>query len=900
MSEDLPTPGSSGNVFQFTSLDQTDRAEIVAASGAPGVAQHAFVTSNQFELSALGASLDLTGHWNSSQGSDTAGLGPDSIAPISVDLSQWRQVTTQGRDQYVRVVYRGYLFPLGLRAIFVKVVDRIFVPDPVYGSQHATAFLQLREYIRIVEPTKAYPAVGQPFYGNSWPFASITAVTTVSPFLEPSMPQLDPSAHYPNQAFLPQTVTGDVIWTFHAFDDAGNVATLQLPQAFVFGHDTVANLANPFDAGSYTNGLAKAWNKLDESRRTCALPGTNLKLAPEVNIGKPGSTTHPVYSIELLAATSELDPNTPYAPNEPGTATLSGLDQPNFFPSLGHHNIRIPAAEALSRQPLNDSSSITAPPGVQVSYYPDYVAGGFPASLHPTFRTRTTGPPRVGHSPALPPLPTNLGSVYSQLSSASTPLSIPADAVGGLAQPNLNIAGLSAAAGALGGGALTGGLSSLGNYAAAGLAKIEDYFSNLESTLGKIFGGLPFLSDLGAAGVSGHVAGEPNLPNPGGILGQFNNPPLNVPEMQTAIDQATGTKTTTYTLSASLQPWNGGSALSSPNLFEPDESPAAMTLTATATVSAKSPPTYVVNGTIDAFTVTILGSVPDLGFISIDFDPVTFTSGTGIKTDIDVNVNNVTFLSPLSFINQLEQLLEDLGGSGFSIDVTPTQVSASLSLAIPSLGGVLFTFENLALSAGITVPFLGDPTVATFGFCSQDAPFQITVDCIGGGGYATLSLGMDGVEAVAASFDIAAEIALDLAVASGGVSLAAGFTYSWQASVGTTLSAFVRLCGEVEVIGLISVSITLEITLGLVLPSGGGGPYVTGTGTLKISVSVCFFSVTVPISVTKTFGPVAGISAPHEESDALHPDDKWSIPAMFASQYTSAEVWADYCGAFED
>jgi hypothetical protein len=900
-----PKPGKPGPTFQFTSTSQTDRAEIVEASGAPGLDGHAFVASDQFELSALGASLDLTGYWNAPVADDPAGRNPASVGQVRINIAQWRQVTTQGRDQYVRVVYRGYLFPLGLRAIFVKVVDRVFVPDPEYPALHADAYLQLREYIRIVEPTKTYPAFGQPFGANSWPFASVTAVTTVSPFLAPNPPHLVvPPSGKPAQAIMPQSVSGDVIWTFHAVDDDQNIATLQLPQAFIYGQDSSSYTKDPFDAHQ-TRSLASAWNKLDESRRTCRLQGTHLRLAPEVNIGKKGATTHPVYSLELRAATTETDPNTHHTTTGPSLGSLAKADQPAFYPSLGHANIRIPAAEALSRQTLNDSSSITAPPGVQISYYGDYVAGGFPASLHPSWNSR---PALTERAPHLPQIAENKGSVYSQLTAAATPLSMPADAVGGIAQPNLNVAGLSAAAGVLGGGALTGGASSLANYATNGLAEIQEYFSNLSNSLGTIFGGLPFLSGLGAAAPrSGEIPRGP-LPDPGGILGQFVNTPLNSPEMQTAIDQATGTKTTTYTFSASLQPWNGGGALATapdlnlfqpaPNTYQETATGSAMTLVATATVSASSPPTFQVNGTIDPFTVTILGSQPDLAFIAVPFNGVTFTSGAGMKSDVSVNVGTVTFLSPLSFVNQLEQFLQNIGGSGFSIDVTPSQISATLTLAIPSVGGVVFTFENLALSAGITIPFLGDPTVMTFAFCSQDSPFQITVDCIGGGGYCTLALGMDGVQAVAASFDLAAEIALDLAVASGGVSLSAGFTYSWQSSVGTTLSAFVRLCGEVEVIGLISVSIELEIQLGLVLPNGGGAPYLTGTGTLKISVSVCFFSVSVPITVTKTFGPIAGIDRRHGDTEGSGPT--WEIPAMFASQVTGAPTWADYCGAFAD
>jgi hypothetical protein len=334
-------------------------------------------------------------------------------------------------------------------------------------------------------------------------------------------------------------------------------------------------------------------------------------------------------------------------------------------------------------------------------------------------------------------------------------------------------------------------------------------------------------------------------------------------------------------------------------LFDPTPDGGVMTLTVTATASASSPPAFSVNGSIDPFTVTLLASVPDLAFISIPFNGVTFTEGSGMKTDVDVQVGDVTFLSPLSFINQLEQILQNIGGSGFSIDVTPSQISAQLTLAIPSIGGVVFTFENLAFSAGVTVPFLGDPTVATFAFCSQDSPFQLTVDCIGGGGYCTLSLGMAGVQAVTASFDLAANISLDLAVASGGVSLSAGFTYSWQESVGTTLTAFIQLSGEVEVIGILSISIILEISLGLVLPpSGGGDPYLTGTGSLSLSVGICCFSVSVTISVTKTIGIPGGNSGGIERlDDGEHPEITWVAPSGFSGQFSS-QNWADYCGAF--
>jgi hypothetical protein len=889
----LPSTGAPGPLFQFTSTTQQNRQDIVQSSGEPGFPIDAFVTANLFELTALGASLDLSGHWNSTSGASPHADGPRSVGPPGGDLSQWRQITTQGRDQYVRIVLRGYLFPLGLRAVLVEVIDRVFLPDPVYPTQHATAYMQLKEFIRITEPTKTYPASGQPFHGRSWPFASITAVTLVSPLLtQPlaSQPGLVPPEHSGDipQAFMPQANGGDVIWTFHVIDDEQTKATLQLPQAFVYGYDPTENYpGDPFDS-TFTSKIAHSYNALPVNRRSCALPGTPMKIAPTVNNGPAGGTTHPVLSIELKAATSVSDPNTTVAWGGETPSELSHLDQPAFYPALGTTQVRLPAAEALSRSSFNDGTGT----GVGLGYFSEYIAYGFPSNLDPMWKTR----PSINRE--LPHTFQNGGSIYSQLVDATgaaspVPLSFPADAVGGLCQPNLGVAGLSAAVGAIGGGLA----SSLRDFAETQIASIESYFANLEGTLGQIFGGLPFVNGI----LSQFKAGPPGLPS---LITPHDTPldsdTFQVPTMTTSTDPATGTKTITYSCPVQLQNYDSDSSSPVYNIFTPVNLPAVLNLTAIATVSETAPPTFQVNGTIDPFTVQLFG-MGDLYFIQIPFDEVTFTSGSGIKTDVNVNIGSVQFEGPLQFVNQLSDLLSDLGGSGLSIAVTPTQVSATLSLAIPNIGVGVFTLDNLSLNAGITIPFLGGSTVATFSFCSQEAPFQLTVDCAGGGGYVLLSLGMAGVQAVQASFDFAAEIELDVYVASGSVSLTAGITYSWEASgpnAGTTLTAFVRLVGSVSVLGLISVTIELEITLGFYLDPSNN-PYLVGTASMSVSISILFLSESISISVTKKFG-AGSLGGLIEHS--LEPDvgGKYPFPdpvTTFAGEI-DATTWANYCGAF--
>jgi hypothetical protein len=346
------------------------------------------------------------------------------------------------------------------------------------------------------------------------------------------------------------------------------------------------------------------------------------------------------------------------------------------------------------------------------------------------------------------------------------------------------------------------------------------------------------------------------------------------------------------------------------------------TLTATITVTPSGSTTFQIQGVVDAFTITILESaqVIQIPFGASDGSTpgATFTASSGAKSSIHVNVGQPTFLGALDFVNTLEQFLSDIGGSGVSIDVGPTQISASLSLSLPSVGIGIFNLENLALSASVVVPFLGGATIATFGFCSQEQPFSLTVLCFGGGGYLLVGVGLHSLQSLTASFDFEGQLALDLGVASGGVSVMAGITFSYVAGSGSTLTGFVRITGEVEVLGILSISLELQLSLSYHLPNTA-----TGTATMTVSVSLCFFSVSVPITVQKSFsGPISGSSSMASErplttgetvvgrgpSGALpaasgHSGSTTTGPWANTSQTTFAdqmdfEEWSHYCRAF--
>jgi hypothetical protein len=870
----FPAEGDTGPIFRFSSLLQSDRQSIVAVAGTQA-AGSAFVAGNQVRLSALGATLDLVGTW---QQTSTNGL------------ASWHQVTTDGRDQYVKVVHYGYHFPLGHKATLTTVTKRVLSPDPVSPGQYADAYLQNYSFITTTEPFKAYPATGQPYDLGAWPFTSAQILTLVSPDLDPAQqaqplgqpghPPAPPDpGDYP-QAFFPTSNNGPVLWAVRLVDNAGTVVSLHLPLAFVFARSVGVYTYDEYDA-TQMGDIAAAYNALGQqsnpsSQVTSLVAGTPILYAPEVTtngVPNPGATTHPTLAITLGAATPDSvptpTPNQPpdsdqYVPppSSPALQTdLQAVNQPAFFPSLLTAQIRLPAAESLSRSSFNDG---TGPGGVAVFLYGPYVTDGFSSS-------------------------TNRGAVYAGLLN-KPPLSFPADMVGGLANPNLGVNGLSAAAGAIGG--------KLSQYANQAEATVADYFSGLTSS--------NFLGGLSLADILGEFTGDLKAPT----ISQ-----------QVADD---GTRTVTYTLKSQLRSWPNPP----PAVFAPVSADGAFTLTATVTITPSGGTTFKIQGIVDAFTISVLDQAPviQIPFGDASSPGAVFTASSGAKSNIQVNVGQPTFAGALSFVNALEQFLSDIGGSGVSIDVQPAQISASLSLALPSVGVGVFNLENLALSASVVIPFLGGATIATFAFCSQEQPFSLTVMCFGGGGYLLVAAGLTSLESLTASFDFEGQFSLDLTVASGGVSVIAGITFSYAAApaappatAGATLTGFVRITGDVEVLGILSISLEVQLSLSY----NSLDNTATGTATMTVSISLCFFSTSVSITVQKSFAGSSGTSSsissamPHITdavtlpvgsgaqaaapesyiaSDAANPFASTSA-TTFKDQMSSTD-WASYCVAF--
>ena len=99
-------------------------------------------------LSALGAWLDLHGEWDTDPYSDT------TIRSILL----WDHVAPLGRDQYVRVVYPGYLFPFGHKTSLVKLTERKMKDAaPSVAGLYQRKFLARRPAAPVVRRHRNFP-----------------------------------------------------------------------------------------------------------------------------------------------------------------------------------------------------------------------------------------------------------------------------------------------------------------------------------------------------------------------------------------------------------------------------------------------------------------------------------------------------------------------------------------------------------------------------------------------------------------------------------------------------------------------------------------------------------------------------------------------------------------------
>ena len=763
-------------------LSSTNRRDIVSNCIAHGF------DAERFMLSPLGAWMNVEGKWEAA-------------------LENWRNVTTMGRDHYVKTAYRGILLPFGHRAVFITISERKFL-DKTGGAKEAR--LQMRKFILVREPVLAYALPPESdvvadksveYQQRQMPFKSVRLLTLKTADLDyPKNSPLSSSPLCPAEtAFWPMVAASatpvDFQFLVRAEDRAGHTLEWMMPMAFVRAARMEIDDATPETMANYEAFLSAA---LGHSGGARLLRTSGDSTDPIFDAEPPNSR----YVSPLHGQSLSLVPTTGNAKGAEGaqdsTVNVSTLA---FRVAIGH---RSDDAAYLHRRvnPVLADATLTIPVMRQLGQITE-----------PNRATYAGAYLRDGFSTS------NTGEIYLRFVQSvelSFSPSNGSDKVGGVVSPGMAMGGLSRLIGPV--GVKTGDsgtevsdahLTTLAN----GSFDPVQYFAVAMNS--KLLGGVTLQDILAPVSFSAAKLADANSPVP----------------MWTSVASADGT--------CHQLAWHT-SALKSNDNFLPGAG-AELKLLVRAQVSGSGVAASRVSGELKHFSL-VLAEV-----IAIEFDWFKFSVEPGGKPLVHVSVHGIEFLGALKFINALSGVL---GLNNFNdppyLDITSEGLLCGYNLRIPSIAVGVFALQNLALEASIALPFTGDPARARLAVSKRHDPFLITVSLFAGGGFFAIEAASDNTRIVEGCLEFGGNIALNLGVASGGIQVMAGIYFRIEKSA-CKLSGYVRASGALEVLGMITVSVEFYLALNY------EPPRVWGEASVTVEVEVLFFSASVSLSVRREF-----------------------------------------------
>jgi hypothetical protein len=764
-------------------------------------------------LSSLGATARLSSAW------DYPTLREEVLTDFGMpvfSVEAWQHIASLGRDQYVRVVSKGFACWTGHRLSVLNVVERKFYVDGVVRTEERPAgnvaifgsvgYLHFYQIVVVQEPEKAYHEYSDAyeFGGREMPFRKVRLTTLETPILDVEIDAQNPTWIHARG--------DDVQFGVIAEDWDGNQITFTTPLMFV-PYSKDHGVPDPGTINNWYIGAAGTAVGVEalhsRPRNTVTLNKQQMSFAPSA-----GGTT------ENYLATSTVDIGLQIPP-QLRPDLLPATYPPSFLPQMQRATAEIPAVNQLLGR--NES--------VEISLATPFLEHGFEGEN--------------AKAEAFLEIPNGIGVQFA------------AETVGGLAKPDMRIEGLTRIMGAVPNMAsVSAGMLDVGAFANASL-----------------LGGITIGDLLARDGPGTTISFDPaefaaSMLAPNALLDP--NVHLKVPMLTTR--RTSSAVETRYLWKPVIRDF--GPLKTEEGLEEngfPDRG-AQLILDALLTTPLDgAPPTYRVTGRFLNFALDFAE------VLKVTFAELSFASQDGKKPDVSAEGVELRFQGPLEFVNTLRDILP---ANGFSdppfVNVDTAGIVAGYSLGVPNVGVGIFSIQNIALSATLSVPFVDKPAAVRFAISERHNPFLVTVALFGGGGFFGLEVSTRGLEQIEASIEFGGNISLNLGVASGGVYVMAGIYFS-MTNQSVELTGYLRCGGYLEVLGLISISVEFHLSFTYLNKTPGGGE-AWGQASLTVCVEVLCFSKSVTLTVERRFAGAAGDPAFDE---MVEPSD-----------------WADYCLAF--
>jgi hypothetical protein len=297
-------------------------------------------------------------------------------------------------------------------------------------------------------------------------------------------------------------------------------------------------------------------------------------------------------------------------------------------------------------------------------------------------------------------------------------------------------------------------------------------------------------------------------------------------------------------------------------------------------------PVMQTKGEIDGFALEIPSRESPL--VKLKFNYVRFEANSGSRINFTFDLAKAELAGKLNFVKTLAEHIPQAGRGGPRIDISPTQIKAMYTIAVPTVPMGVFTLQNLLVEIGLTLSLTDEPIAIEFAFAKRERPFLVTVSGFGGGGYLELAVGAGGgdggLRRLVGGIEFGASVAMDFGVAAGEVHVFGGIVLVKEAQ-GIEITGYLRIGGSVRVL---FITVSVELTLALTYSEANNE--LSGSAKLVITVDLTFWSTSVTLRCHKSFkGPslIAG-----GDTAAIT-----SVEAALGAE-GSAFPWQTYCRAF--
>jgi hypothetical protein len=883
-------------------LTPRDRLALVRQSADPQIATPKAVDVDRLALSALGAYLELHGQWPNVKA---------YLQDYPGTIDSWDHEAMMGRDQYVRVAYPGYLFPFGHKALLIKVTERKIL-DPTQPK----AYLYQRKFIVVKQPVRT-------FDDRRLPFRQVSIRPLVTPDL------VNPEAGNPGvingeYIFWPHVSSGKFRFTLDCLDHNGARQRFQAPLLFVNGGYPTGTWTAQKIADAYTNDPEHviAANGQQIAYAAGTVPGdTTLESVALRFAGTPGPkgslTSTPFLSTAdvVIPTMRHLAPSSPQTTVRYTPAYLTNAFAGNNAAAQLFLELTTPVQMSFGQStehsggfiqpdlPIHGLSRVLGTVGkfddllnaqADKKFNPaQYLQGVFPKLFGLFELTDILGLVGLDRAPKF--ITEQLDKVGALLADLAALQQVVASSSQRLADDAANAAtaalrqqaqdarnALEAVRGPLN-TQVTQLTTAIGNLLdPSATSSLEDVTAAVEGILNALRG---LLASLRTA--------VRTLPLPPPVKAQLERLLDALEPALVAGDVLTKTLEAITQFVNGLDPAGGGVRARldwRPKLKNFPDGPAnnalfvvredGLLLSVEARASGSAGVGVDALAELRDFSLNLFPGAP---LMRLGFDRLAFRAASGRKPEVDVVFRGIEFLGVLSFIETLKSLIPFDGYSDPPyVDVSTDGVTAGFSLALPSTAVGVFSLENISLGADARVPFLGNEALTIgFNFCTREKPFRLTVMAIGGGGFVGIRLSPRGLVVLEMSLEAGASLSINLGVASGSVSVMVGVYLRLEGEEGS-LTGYFRIRGEVDVLGLISASITLELSLKYEFASGK----LVGRASLEIEVDVFLVSFTVTVTCERR---LAGSNGDPTLQQLLGPMADGEAPA-----------WSQYCAAFAE